>query len=59
MFARANTKDLKRTMDEVESLSEDFRKSLAYLEAKDVKRASDLLSELNSIISRLELVKGF
>jgi hypothetical protein len=55
----ANTKDLKRTMDEVESLSEDFRKSLAYLEAKDVKRASDLLSELNSIISRLELVKGF
>lgn len=55
----ANTKDLKRTMDEVESLSEDFRKSLAYLEAKDVKRASDLLAELNSIISRLELVKGF
>jgi hypothetical protein len=54
----ANTRDLKKIKDEVESLSEDFRKSLAYLEAKDVKRASDLLSELNSIISRLELVKS-
>ncbi|MBO3833138.1 MAG: hypothetical protein FGF51_07145 [Candidatus Brockarchaeota archaeon] len=55
----ANTKDLKRIREEVESLSEDFRKSLAYLEAKDVERASDLLAELNTIISRLELVKGF
>ncbi|MBO3809371.1 MAG: hypothetical protein FGF50_07240, partial [Candidatus Brockarchaeota archaeon] len=33
----ANTKDLKRIREEVESLSEDFRKSLVYLEAKDVK----------------------
>ncbi|MBO3842694.1 MAG: hypothetical protein FGF48_09825 [Candidatus Brockarchaeota archaeon] len=54
----ANTKDLKRIREEVESLSEDFRKSLAYLEAKDVERASDLLAELNTIISRLELVKS-
>ena len=55
----ANTKDLKKIQEEVESLSEDFRKSLAYLEAKDVKRAYDLLSELNSIIGKLELVKSF
>ncbi|MEM3104282.1 MAG: hypothetical protein QXD69_02115 [Candidatus Bathyarchaeia archaeon] len=55
----ANTRDLKKIREEVESLSEDFRKSLAYLEAKDVERASDLLAELNTIISKLELVKGF
>lgn len=55
----ANARDLKRIKEEAESLSEEFRKSLAYLEAKDVERASDLLAELNTIISRLELVKGF
>jgi len=55
----ANTRDLKRIKDEVESLSEEFRKSIAYMEAKDVLRASELLSELNGIISKLELVKSF
>lgn len=55
----ANIKELKRIRNEVESLSEDFRKSLAYLEARDVNRAVNLLTELNSIISRLELVKTF
>ena len=40
-------------------MSEDFRKSLAYLKARDVRRASDLLAELNSIIGRLEPVKRF
>jgi hypothetical protein len=53
----ANTLNLRRIREEVESLSEDFRRSLAYLEAKDVERASDLLSELNSIIDRLQLIK--
>ena len=51
----ANTKDLKKIKDEVESLSEEFRKSIAYMEAKDVLRASELLSELNGIISKLEI----
>jgi len=55
----ANTKDLKKIKNEVESLSEDFKKSLAYMEAKDVERAFNLLTELNSIINRLELVKSF
>lgn len=55
----ANTKDLKKIKDEVESLSEEFRKSTAYMEAKDVLRATELLSELNKIISKLELVKSF
>lgn len=55
----ANAKDIRRVKEEVEPLGEDFKKSLAYLEVKDVKRASNLLAELNSIISKLELVKGF
>ncbi|MEM3807386.1 MAG: hypothetical protein QW413_02150 [Nitrososphaerota archaeon] len=55
----ANAKDLKRVRNEVESLSEEFRKSIAYMEVKDVMRASELLSELNGIISKLELVKSF
>ncbi|MEM0172443.1 hypothetical protein [Thermofilum sp.] len=40
-------------------MDEDFRKSLAYLEAVDVEGASDLLAELNTIISMLKLVKSF
>jgi hypothetical protein len=55
----ANTTDLKEIGEEVSSLSEDFRKSLAYLEAKDVEKAYNLLQDLNTIIGRLELVKSF
>ena len=55
----ANTKDLKKIEEEVKSLSEDFKKSLAYLEAKEVEKAYSLLVELNSIINKLELVKSF
>ena len=55
----ANTRDLKNIEEEVNFLGEDFRKSLAYLEAKDVEKAYDLLKELNVIIGRLELVKSF
>ena len=54
----ANTKDLKRIKEEVSSLSEDFRKSIAYMEAKDTEKAYDLLKELNAIIGKLELVKS-
>lgn len=55
----ANRKDIKRIKDEVESLSEDFRKSLTYWEVIDVEKAYDLLTELTSIINKLELVKTF
>jgi hypothetical protein len=54
----ANTKDLKRIGEEISSLSEDFRKSIAYIEAKDVEKAYDLLKELNTIIRKLEPVKS-
>ena len=59
LVAVANTRDLKRIKEEVSSLSEDFRKSIAYMEAKDVEKAYDLLKELNAIIGKLELVKSF
>jgi hypothetical protein len=54
----ANTRELKRIGEEISSLSEDFRKSIAYMEAKDVEKAYDLLKELNTIIGKLELVKS-
>jgi hypothetical protein len=53
----ANKTNLKKIQDEVSSLSEDFRKSLTYLEVKDVERAYNLLNDLNAIIGKLELVK--
>jgi len=53
----ANKSDLKKIEGEVSSLSEDFRKSLTYLEVKDVEKAYNLLNELNTIIGKLELVK--
>lgn len=55
----ANAKDLRKVRDEVESLGEEFRKSIVYIEVKDVLRTSELLGELNMIISKLELVKSF
>lgn len=53
----ANTKDLKKIREEVEYLSEGFKKSLAYFEAGEVEKAYSLLTELNTIIEKLELVK--
>ncbi|MEM2981197.1 MAG: hypothetical protein QW385_07550 [Thermoproteota archaeon] len=35
----ANTRDLRKIREEAESLSEEFGKSLAYLEAKDVGKS--------------------
>lgn len=55
----ANSRNIKKIKEEVGSLSEDFRKFLAFLEARDVERAADLLSELGSILSKLELVRPF
>lgn len=52
-----NTKTLNKVKEEVLSLSGDFSKSLAYMEARDVMKASSLLLDLNTILSKLELVK--
>jgi len=41
--------------EEVESLSEDFRKRLVYLEVEDVQRVGDLLTEAIRILAPLKL----
>lgn len=43
-------------LGEVE-LGEDFRKSLAFIEAKEILKAASLLHEFNLILNKLELVK--
>ncbi len=53
----ANGEVIKDIMDEVASLSEDFRKSLAFIEAKNILRAAALLKDFNSILEKLELVR--
>ncbi|MEM2180876.1 MAG: hypothetical protein QXP32_08710 [Nitrososphaeria archaeon] len=55
----ANRKQLDEIKEEVASLSEDFKKSLTYLEVKDVEKASELWRELSLILNKLELVKSF
>jgi hypothetical protein len=52
-----NTKTLNKVKEEVLSLGGDFSKSLAYMEAKDVMNGASLLLDLNTILSKLELVK--
>ncbi|MEM0203932.1 MAG: hypothetical protein QXO16_08640 [Archaeoglobaceae archaeon] len=54
----ANTKNLKTVRGEVETLGEEFRDSIVYMEAKDVLRASELLNELKEIMMKLESVKS-
>ena len=54
----ANGKNIKLVQQEVSSLSEEFRKSLAFIEAREIQRAAELLTDLNSILSRLELVSS-
>jgi hypothetical protein len=55
----ANKKNINKIKEEVASLSEDFRKSLVFFEAKDVEKIAELWRELSSILSKLELVKSF
>lgn len=52
-----NTKTIRAVKDETSSLSGDFVKSLAYMEASDVMKAASLLLDFNTILSKLELVK--
>lgn len=54
----ANGKNIKAVQQEVSSLNEEFRKSLAFIEAREIQRAAELLTDLNSILSKLELVRS-
>lgn len=53
----ANTKNIRLVQGEIEMLPEEFRKSVSFMEAKDVLRAHELVSEVTALIRRLELVK--
>jgi len=53
----ANTKTMKTIEQEVSSLSEDFRKSMTFMEARELQKAATLLQDFNAIVSKLELVK--
>lgn len=43
---------------EIETLPESFRRSIGYMEVEELIRASDLVTDLSGIMSKLELVKG-
>jgi len=58
LIAVSNTKNLGVIQEEVSLLPEEFRKSLAFMEASDALKASDLVKNLKEILDKLELVKS-
>lgn len=50
--------DIERLKKEINTLSEDFRKAVAYWEVPDLIRSSDLVTELAEKLGKLELVKA-
>ena len=58
LIAVSNTKNLGVIQEEVSLLPEEFRKSLAFMEANDALKASDLIKNLKGILDKLELVKS-
>ena len=54
----ANPADIAKLHGEIVSLPENFRRAVSYWEAGEVIRAVNLVSELNGIIGKLDLVKS-
>jgi len=54
----ANTKNLRQVQEEVSALSQEFASAVAYMEARDLERATEHLQAFSEIIGRLELVPG-
>ncbi|HVO69960.1 MAG TPA: hypothetical protein VMT24_07945, partial [Aggregatilineaceae bacterium] len=54
----ANPADIGRARQEIATLPESFRKSVGYMEAREVMRAARLIDELSGIIGALELVRS-
>ena len=54
----ANTRNLRRIEEEISMLDPKFTTMVAYLEARDVERAAELLEEFAGIIEKLELVRS-
>lgn len=50
--------EIEKIKGEIEILPEGFRKSVSYLEATELYRASELLSDFSQIIERLDLVQS-
>jgi hypothetical protein len=50
--------ELERIEREIVTLPESFRKSVVFMEVKDVMKANDLVIELSIIINKLDLVKA-
>ena len=54
----ASPADIARVRGEIATLPENFRRAVSYWETGEVMRAASLVSELNGIISELDLVKS-
>jgi len=54
----SNTKGIKEVKERAELLSDEFTRSLVYLEAADVEKVAESLKEAWEIINRLELLKS-
>lgn len=54
----ANSEDILKVRQEVESLPESFRRVVSYMEVSEERRAAELTNELSGIINKLELVKS-
>ena len=54
----ANQADIARVRGEIATLPENFRRAVSYWETGEVMRAASLVSELNGIINKLDLVKS-
>ncbi len=50
--------EIVRIKREIETLTESFRRSIAYMEVSEVMRSMELVTELSAIINKLDLVKG-
>jgi len=50
--------DIDKIKKEIETLPESFRRSIGFMEVEELVHASDLVTDLSGIMSKLELVKG-
>ncbi|MCP8315301.1 MAG: hypothetical protein H3Z52_09370 [archaeon] len=58
LIAISNTKNLAMLKEEISSLPEEFKRSLALMEAKDALMASEHFKAFKEILDKLELVKA-
>jgi len=54
----AASDQIERIRNEISTMPESFRKSVAFMEVREVIHAAALISELSGIIGKLELVRS-